>query len=127
MLQNTFAEAVTLLPGSSSLNFACSHRITKGLTGRSRPSASVTVIDANRASMPTSFGARSDTPLVFVIVQVRSSGWPSATRSVVAVTASVSSEGSKSCRSAACGAPVGNQLANGHPPGRMTGSGMWFR
>jgi hypothetical protein len=85
------------------------------------------VIDANNASALTSFGARSGTPLVFVIVHDRSSGWPSATRSLPAVTVSVNSEGAKSCRSAACGAPVGNQLANGHPPGRMTGSGMWFK
>jgi hypothetical protein len=87
----------------------------------------MTVIDANSASMLTSFGARSCTPLVLVRVHVRSSGWPSATCSDPDVTVSDSSEGAKSWRSAACGAPVGNQLANGHPPGRITGSGMWFR
>ena len=101
--------------------------IANGRTGRSRPSASVTVIEAKSASMLTSFGARSDTLLVLVIVHDRSSGWPSAKRPAPAVTVSTSSEGAKSCRSAACGAPVGNQLANGQPPGRMTGSGMWFR
>ena len=68
-------------PGSSSLSFACSQMIAKGRTGRSRPSPSVTVIEAKSASMLTSFGARSDTPLVLVIVHDRSSGWPSATRS----------------------------------------------
>ena len=85
---------------------------------------SITVIDANSASMLTSFGARIGTPLVFVIVHDRSSGWPYAIRSDAAVTVNDISEEAKSWRSAACGAPVGNQLANGHPPGRMTGSGM---
>ena len=71
-----------------------------------------------------SFGARSVTPLLLVSVQVTSTGWPRATFDASLVTSSESSPGAKSKRSLACGAPVGNQLAKGHPPGRITGSGM---
>ena len=111
-------------PARARPTLACSQTMANGRTARSRPSPSTTVIDANNASRLRRSARAALRRWCWSASRTRRpAGRAPRVRSRRSPRATARRRRSRS-RSAACGAPVGNQLANGQPPGRITGSGM---